>query len=559
MRLRIPTPPSGAVNASDRTSPDGDLGRADWRFLLPCPPVGRFDHLVLLGGPQWLPDLVAEIGLARKVSRRIPPKGSADALVLLYDAGVDLAEASVCLSRGGAVYWEVERRWSTFLRSTPGAIRRRLLRAGLAPLALYWPRPNFHHAAMYLPIDVRGLLSWYVETLLDPRSFGRRAARFFLRFLARTGGAWSFSLVPRYAVTAMAGPPDRSAFALGTAIPSGAVDDPDLLPVVLLGGRDHSRRVIIFPFSPSAKRPSVVVKFWRLPDRNAVTEAEQTTLRRIRSRLDAAMGRTLPQPLGTASWGEIVAAVESYAPGPPLSHFTNAWGRPLRRKLKDLQLVFDWISEFHRQALVSRKPWDRAALQQWVEEPVASYRSAFGMQPAEERLFGAVRQRARTLLGVPLPIVWAHPDLTGANIHVDGRQITVIDWSGATARLPLFDLLYFVMLWTCRIRGLRGTGARLRCFRGLFIELEHGDGIVKAVREAIGQYMARLEIDHRFFPLLLVLNWVFHSVESFDRAEAVARGEPGVNPHPEESYVEYVRILAEQVEGLFGSRTKEEP
>jgi hypothetical protein len=63
-----------------------------------------------------------------------------------------------------------------------------------------------------------------------------------------------------------------------------------------------------------------------------------------------------------------------------------------------------------------------------------------------------------------------------------------------------------------------------------------------------------LEIDSRFFPLLLVLAWVFRSLDCAERADAVARGIPGANPHPNESYVEYLQVLAAEVERLFSTR-----
>ncbi len=547
MRAQAP----GAAGSSGRAQPDRHLRRADWRFLLPYPPDGRFEHLVLLGGPSWLPELVAELGVARRVSRGIPPKSSADALALLRDAKVDVAEAFACVRAGGAVYWEVARGWGSFLRSTPRAIRRRLLEAGLTPLAIYWPRQGFRYATMYTPMGIREALGWYVETFLQPRNPARRAARFFLRFLARAGATWPFGLMPRYAAVAAAGPADRGAFDLKAGTPSGTVENREQLPLVLLRGWDPSRRVIIFLFSPGSRRPSAVVKFWRLPHRNLKTESEQETLRRIRSLLDPAMAQTLPQPLGTFRWGEIVAAVESYAPGPPLSNFTNTWARPLRRKLEDLRLVLDWISDFHRQAQLSREPLDRTALRELIEEPLSKYRDAFGLTSGEERLFAAVRQRARGLLGMPLPVLWAHPDLTASNIHICGRQVTVIDWSGATPRLPLFDLLYFVMLWTEAVKRERGLAARLRRFRETFIGCGEADTVVNAVREGVRRYLESLEIDGQFLPILLTLSWVAWSLECCDRQQEVERGDSGANPHPGESYVEYVQLLAGESETLF--------
>ena len=48
------------------------LRRADWRFLLPNPPEGSFQHLVLLGGPAGLAKRIVEEGIARRVSCEIP-------------------------------------------------------------------------------------------------------------------------------------------------------------------------------------------------------------------------------------------------------------------------------------------------------------------------------------------------------------------------------------------------------------------------------------------------------------------------------------------------------
>jgi hypothetical protein len=531
---------------SDGARPAGDLRSADWRFLLPFPPGGRFEHLVLLGGPPWLADVVVELGIAKKVSRETATEATADALILLEDSRVDVETASACLIPGGVAYWEVRRRWRSFLRSGPKAIRRRLREAGLVPTGLYWPHPGFRQTEMYLPVAARNVLAWYVDTFLRVESPGRVAARLFVKFVCLAGAATRImALAPRYAVTASAGQGEGQPFVPSAAIPPESDEAAQPLPILLLGGSDYTRRVIVFLLSPGARRPSAVVKFWRSTHRNSRAEAEQETLREIRSQLDETARGSLPQPLGIVPWGGIVAAAESCVSGAPLSQLAARWGRPMRSKLEDLRLVFDWVTEFHRQAQLSRAPWGRAALERWVEEPLAAYQAGFGVRTDEERLFSRIRRDGRSLVGVPLPIVWAHPDLTGANIHRSGRRVSVIDWSGAAPRLPYFDVLYFVLLWTCRLRGLRGPKERLRCFRDLFIEADAGDGIVRTMREALARYNRDLEIDPRFFPLLMVLSWVDRSVACLDRARAVARGEPGANPHPEESYVEFVRILAE--------------
>jgi Ser/Thr protein kinase RdoA (MazF antagonist) len=529
---------------------DSDLRRADWRFLLPRPVRPAFQHLVLLGTSTSLFDRMARLGIADRVSSDPAETSSADVVGLLEGGQVELTEALRCLAPGGTLYCEIARRWTSLFRTMPGAIRRRLAAAGLETASVHYARPNFRQAAIYLPLGAQGVLSWYIATLLRPRGAGSRIARTFLRLLAWTGD-WSLHLAPRYVVTAIAGQRHRSASGVAPSVPLGSVGTDSALAVVMLGGADPSRRVILFAFSPGAREPSSVVKLWRLPDRNAKAEAEQATLVKIRSLLDPDLARTLPRPLGTARCGDLVAGVESYAPGQSLSFLTESRGRPQRRRVEAIRLVLDWLGKFHRQAQVSRQPWDQSALERLVELPLSNYRAAFGSHPDERRLFDFIRQRAKTLIGVPLPIVWAHPDLTGANVLVQGRRITVIDWSGAIPRLPLFDLLSFVVLVASGPGSKRRPEARLRRFREIFILSDRPEGTTLDIRAAVWRYMKSLEIDPRFFPMLLTMAWVSRSLESFERERSVERGEPGANPHPGESYVDYVRILAESREELF--------
>jgi hypothetical protein len=529
---------------------DPDLRRADWRFLLPRPARQTFQHLVLLGGSPSLSGRMARLGLAGRVSGGPAEPGSADVVGLLGSAQVELTEALRALAPGGTLYWEIARRWASVFRTTPGAIRRRLASAGLETASIHYARPSFDQAAIYLPVEARGVLSWYLATLFRARGLASRMARIFLRLLTWTGDWW-LHLAPRYVVTATFAQRHRSAAGLASSAPLGGIETEPALAVVMLGGADPSRRVIIFAFSPGARQPSTVVKLWRLPDRNAKTEAEQATLIKIRSFLDPDLARTLPQPLGTARCGDLVAGVESYAPGRPLSFRTEDRGRTQRRRVEAIRLVLDWLGRFHRQAQVGRPPWDSSALERLLEQPLSNYRTALGAHPDERRLFDLLRQRAKTLIGVPLPIVWAHPDLTGANVLVQGRRITVIDWSGAIPRLPLYDLLYYVMLVASGPESRRRPEARFRLFREIFVPSGPPEAMTRDVRAAVRQYMKSLEIDPRFFPVLLTMAWVSRCLESRERERAVERGEPGANPHPGESYVDYVRVLAEFRERLF--------
>src|SRR5215831_3108376 len=254
------------TSAPHRLPMDSDLRRADWRFLLPRPVRPAFQHLVLLGGSPSLSVRMARLGIADRVSSDPAETGSADVVGLLGGAPVELTEALRCLAPGGTLYWEVARRWTSLFRTMPGAIRRRLAAAGLETASIHYARPNFHQAAIYMPVGARGVLSWYIATHFLSRGLASRTARTVLRLLAWTGDWW-LHLAPRYVVTATAGQRHRSASGLATSVPLGGIGTEPALAVLMLGGADPSRRVIVFAFSPGARQPSTVVKTWRLPDR----------------------------------------------------------------------------------------------------------------------------------------------------------------------------------------------------------------------------------------------------------------------------------------------------
>jgi hypothetical protein len=524
-------PPPGAQQGGWS---DAHWRRLDWRFVIPAPPEGGYDHLVLLGGPSALAEAALACGLARRVSRAIPASTPADAVVILRGADAALADARAALAPEGVLFWEIDRRRRD-APSTPRAIRRRLEEVGLQAHGLYWPRPAFASPAMYLPVGRPGVFRWYVDTLMDSGSPGRNVLRLLLRAVLGRRGRGGGSFLPRFAVTAA----------------SSSATDSGTPAAVLLRGRDASRQVVLFLFPEGAAQPSGVLKLWRSAARNGKTERVQETLREIRERLPEHLARTLPEPLGTLRWGQSVAGLESYVGGRPLSLRLRSWGLSRKRKLADVAAVLRWIADFQGKAQVRRERWDAAALRQWLHEPLSRYASTLGASPAEERLFDSLRTLGRELVGRPLPVVWSHPDLTPANVHLDGERVGVVDWSGTEGRLPLCDLLTFGVIAMSILRGRPGSDGQREAFAELLAAPEPGDRVLDTMRGGIRGYLVALEIDPRFFPILAVLHWVGRSLDSQERAEACARGEAGANPHPGESYVEHVRIAASARQALF--------
>jgi hypothetical protein len=318
---------------------------------------------------------------------------------------------------------------------------------------------------------------------------------------------------------------------------------------VLTPGEDDLNRVVMLPFGSDRNGPVGVLKLSRLPDRNIVTEDEQTALTTIRMNLDAAMRPTIPEPLGTVRWGRLTVGIESCAPGRLLSTSTGRWGAPLRQKIDDLRRAVAWLCEFHCQTQLKRSPWGDSELREWVERPLAAYEQAFGVTADERRLFARVRQRASSLVGIPAPTVLVHWNFSLSHLFRTAHEITVVDWEGVSPGPFLFDLLFFVMRWNYTVRYLRGRAARLRGFRDLFCAAKPTDSVARAAHRAIAEYMAGVGIDHRFLPLLLVLMCVVRGLGRLNRLDRV--GEQGHNGRAGNQYVGYVAVLAEHVEQLF--------
>lgn len=533
----------------------------DWRFLLPQPADGQFEHLVILGGPRDLADRVVELGLARRVSRQLLAEREADALVILHDAGVSLAAAIHSLRPGGVLYYEAERQLSNSVEFSPDRLRRRLAQSGLTMAGIYWIRPDFVRPQLYLPLDLPQVLTWYTDSIFVATTPARRLLETFTRAISWLQTNSPFSLVRCYAVTAVMGAvPTLAPSMLGDPLFPPELRQPDVRPLLLTAGHDDWNRVIVLPFSARSARPLSVVKFSRLPERNRHTANEQRVLGTIRACLDAKMARTIPEPLGLFCWKSLAVSMESCVPGRLFSAATGRWGMPLRQKLDYLRLAADWLTQFHRQAQIDQLMWSQEANAQWIEEPLTAYAKIFDLTADEEALFAAVRQRSQALIGASLPLVWEHYAFDDQNLYRHGDEVYVIDWEGSDAGLPLFDLLYFIVRWSDRRIGFDTqdwNAASLRGFASLFcggdpLNLIRRDPVRTAVDRAIAAYLQGLGIDVRFFPLLLVLMWVKRSLSRGERQ--IRLGTQHGDMRSGNLYVGYVTLLAAQTTQLFGKK-----
>jgi hypothetical protein len=526
--------------------------RAEWRWLLPTPAGGVFDHLILLGGPPGLAERLVGCGIARCVSRELPAPQSADALILLTGAGVHPCAAAHCLAQGGALYCEIDRLQKGLRAASPARLRRSLNEAGLTLTGAYLARPNFAACREYLPLEAGGAIRWYLRTLHTPLRRGQQLRAATLRALATVDARLVSRFLPRFAVTATATPAGSTSppsAMLGMPDLPARVRRPGLAPALFAPGEGLLSHLILFPFTQDGAEPEAVLKFPRSPERNKDIENGQTVLATVRRSLRGPVLRTLPEPLGVHRAGELAVSVESYLPGIPLVASTTFWASPMRSKLADLEDTATWLGEFHRVGQLASPIWGSAELARWVETPLASYSQLLGTTSGEGRLFAAVCEQARALVGTPVPIVWQHRGLHLHNILRAKSQINVLDWEYAEPALPLVDLIYFIWQWRRTVRAPRTAEARERAFRETFCQADSAGWETTAVSRVIKEYVSRVGLDERLVPICLVLTWVHYALKHYDYT-AKYRPE-GEDPRRSNHHATFVGILAEHVEFLF--------
>lgn len=524
------------------------MPRTDWRFLLPTAPDGAFRHLVLLGGGSELVDSVLRLDIARRVSTEVLSVPVADAVVRLHGATHDLAAAAGCLVPGGVMYFEILRRRPGWKAATPERVSEDLARLGLAQLGIYWVRDSFYDPRVYLPTDCPAAIAWYFSRARYCSTWFQRLGALYLPTMARLGArALLARRMHSLAVVAVRGEvaaPAPGVLSL-TTLPS-ELQDPTLRSVVLA---PRLQRVVVLPFAAASRVPLAVVKVARFALRNARTENEQAVLATIRGRLDERLRPTVPKPWGLHRLGDLAVGVESYLQGHLLGRSREPWAvLSARKHFEDLRAVAKWLADFHRQTQLRAGTWDEIAAD-GLEAVIGEYQRAFGTSLEESKLFTTVRALSRSLLGVPLPRVWRHCDLTPRNTCRTVQGIGVIDWEHGIEGYPLLDLLHFVEEWLYNnAPKAPDLPAKVRRFHQVFVRVDARDPWTREVQTAVQTYMKFLGLDTRFYPLLHVLLRLERAVTRFRAVEDPDND--WIALQMVDRYVAYVRALAAGAENF---------
>ena len=528
------------------TATQAPLRRIDWRFLLPRP-FGPFEHMVLLGGNEGIVDRIKQVGLARRVSCELPDARTADLIVLLAGARVDVDAAVSCLLPEGLLYWEVDRRAPFHLGHTPTRIAHRLRGMGFSDVNIYAARPSFEACQFYFPMDAPHSFKWFMDTLFVAQSPLRRMVEQIVGRAMAVNRALYSQLLPYLAVVGtceeQGGNSERFQ---NESIVSDNLQNAQVSTLIFTYG---DNRLAMFPFRSDGKGPEVVKKIPKLPAFNVKNRREQETLERIRAQVSSTLRCTIPKPMGLFQCGDVVVGMESYVEGQSLLRSSARWGVPISKKIEDLELAAEWLTLFHSETVSRRGPWGDAQITTWIEEPIRAYQDRFGVSQAEENLFERMRQRAIGLQGAPFALVWQHRDFNIWNVFRSGETVGVIDWEGGRLGPPLCDLLHFATHWNEVVRRLQSEEDRLSAFQQLYLAPVKSDAIVSAVYKAIRRYMQRLDLNRRFFPLLLTGAWIELANSRFE--QQATHGEVGRTARLNNRQIAYVNVLAQEAERLF--------
>jgi hypothetical protein len=510
-------------------------GEVAWRFLLPKPNEGVYEHALVLGGPRTMgADLIAS-GIVRRADGVLPASPVADLVIRLHDSPVAIDTAARALKPGGVLYAEFSARRGLGLAARLRT-RQTLRSAGLTETGLWWCNPDFGRPQAYVPLDAGNATRWFARNAFQQRSAGDSVRRIVLRWAPAFVPDLATGFVNTFAVTAIAGG------VAGFAMPLSWRGVPDRLRsaetrVLVLASRNE--RTIILAFAPGRDHPDVAIKVSNSSAFNGYTEREQQVLATVRSMVGEPLLGTIPQPFGCSYWNGLAVGVDEGADGRLLASTTPRW-RSGARRAAEFRQVADWLTAFHAQTAGPRRSWGELAREQPPASLFGSFTSIFGRSPESTALFAYAGRLSSRLAHREIALVWSQGDFHPGNVYIRGDSVKVVDWAGAGQTLPLMDLLKFADQLNNRLRKSWTGPARRRSFELLFIE-PGGSEMAAQLRGIMSRYTATLGIDRAFIPLLLVLTWVDLAVYH----GALARsGGPTAHRRYADVFASYVELLA---------------
>lgn len=501
-----------------------DVGRVDWRFLLPGATTGAplREHALVIGGPRDVVALMREVRVAARVSGSVVEAAGdtgPDLLVLLRGSESSRREGIEALRPGGIAYIETAQRRGLHSLASPGRmLRSRAARNGLDFIAAYGVWPAFDQPTVWLPLVVSGALQWYARTMQSLRTPWEQ---WVARMLAGRGGA-----------SVLGWPLVTKSFAVVARKPGGGsayvedVHDDIVWSAMICHGAE---RVVLMPFGTDGG-PREVRKVARQPRFNSKNEAEHAALRRLRQSLPAELGGALPEPRGLHQRGDVTIACQEYIPGRPVVYELAAWHAHdgmIRDIARDAS---EWLAGFQAHVATERGPLGGARLRDWFAAPTERLARVPAMAAVAGPLAARIRDALGALHGLPVPTVIRHRDYTPWNLIRRPDGLKVLDWEGAGPGAPLEDLVHFLTAWHEMSARARDDGARRRAVVALYCGPAAAGSLASHARACLLEYARRLGLDTRWIPVFIGQTFITLAARYSSSLEPAAGDVPDVVP-----------------------------
>lgn len=204
--------------------------------------------------------------------------------------------------------------------------------------------------------------------------------------------------------------------------------------------RPTTGTVAVLLFRPGDRAPAVVAKLPRYGASAPALEREAHALDGVRAVVRGPVRHALPRPLGLHDVDGIQVLLQTGVPGRHLVAETASGRLRPARVAAQLDLVLSWwlaLQGASRRLVVV----DEALIAARLEALVAAGLAALGGDPAVAGLLDRVLERARGLVGTPLPLVASHGDYWAGNVLVEAGEVCgVVDWERAAVDdLPIWD------------------------------------------------------------------------------------------------------------------------
>jgi hypothetical protein len=308
-------------------------------------------------------------------------------------------------------------------------------------------------------------------------------------------------------------------------------DESRLTLALLTGGPRAISKVVGIGFAGSAREPSLVVKWPRVPESEPGLVREAAALSASHER-GSAPG--IPRLLARAGDDGSLGIAETAARGVPM--FT----RITRDTVESLtRLGASWLASF---AVRERRPVDRHALRALVDRELRRFTETFGAV-VDRALVDRTAKLCDTL---DVPFVIEHRDFGPWNLFLDDtRRLTALDWESSRVRgLPLLDLVYFVTYMAFFAEGAMVSRDFATVYRTT-LDPRSGHGALR--EELLEEHRELLGISSSAVRALRALCWIGHAESEFQHFTADAGGTP--TPEALRASV-FVQLWREEIQSL---------